>query len=471
MNYGFMNPYTKIKKYLTDSEFQKNRVLKKITTYTDYIPYINKLKLGYTDQITKGRPDYYITTTGTSGIPKIIPFHTNNKFTPSSAVIIPFLRPKILYNLLFGKICYFFRKEKEVLYNGTVCTNGITRQMLNVKNSFLMSWLVRKSSVSEFYQYVHEDEDYNVMGVHIINALRERNLRVIVGYFTRSVLEQFDTILANSEAFIHAIEIGEYVPKSGYVYKFIPDSARADELKKILNSQTATKGWVKKVWTKLDLIVCGASGAFKTYIPLIDYYTSGVEIYSPYCACTEMIYGINIYCRDNDLYCSDHKLGVIHTDNPDLLIDNKYTRLSISTVNGLDNYLIDDLLEINNNNRSFIYHGRYDFYQKIKFTEKVFTEKLISEFGENLRDYTIIAQNGKLNLCLCLGVGFVIKKTPSLDSLISLIPNLQITQVDKEFFSSIINMMAKRCCSREQLKIPRIINESHFLYDSLFIKK
>ena len=466
MNYTSINPYNKIKSYLIDSEFQKNRVVQKITTYMDYIPYIDKLKLGYPDQITPGRPDYYITTTGTSGIPKIIPFHTNNQFSASSAVLIPFLRPKIMYSLLFGKICYFFRKEKEVLYNGILCTNGVTRQMLNVKNSFLMSWLVRRSSVSEFYQYVHEAPGYDTMGVHIVNALKERNLKVIIGYFSRSVLEQFEKILDNPDKFIRAIEIGEYVPLDGYVYKFKADPARANELKKILlNSSFSTKGWVKNIWPSLNLIVCGASGSFKTYIPLINHYTNNVEIYSPYCACTEMIYGINIYCKDNDLYCSDHKLGVIHTDNPDLLIDDKYTRLSISTVNGLDNYLVDDLLEINNNERTFVYHGRYDFYQKIKFTEKEFVEKLIDIFGENLRDYIIIEKEGKT--ILCLSVRNKLKKNIVLKTFNSTIPNLHVCYVNKEVFSNIVNIMEKRSSSREQLKIPRIINERHYLYQHI----
>ena len=466
MNCGSINPYTKIKNYLIDSEFQKNVVVKKLTTYIDYIPYINKLKTGDVGQIAPGRPDYYITTTGTSGVPKVIPFYTNNQFSASSAVIIPFLRPKIMYNLLFGKICYFFRKEKEVLYNGVICSNGVTRQMLNVKNSFLMSWLVRRSSVSQFYQYVHEVPEYDVMAVHIVNALRERNLKVIIGYFSRSVMEQFDKVLDNPNIFINAIEIGEYIPLDGYIYKFKPDPKRADELKKIfLGPNFTTKGWVKNVWPKLDLIVCGASGSFKTYIPLINHYTNGVEIYSPFCACTEMIYGINIYCKDNDLYCSDYKLGVIHSDNPDLLIDDKYTRLSISTVNGLDHYLVDDLLEINNNEKTFVYHGRYDFYQKIKFTEKEFVEKLIDVFGENLRDYIIIESNGKFNLCL--SVCKKLDKNIVLKTFNSSIPNLQINYIDKEIFSNIVNIMEKRSSSREQLKIPRIVNEQHYLYDYL----
>jgi hypothetical protein len=133
-----------MKQYLHDSEFHKNRVIQSITTYVDYLPYVAKLKSGHTNQITPGRPDYYITTTGTSGVPKIIPFHINKQFGIGSSVIIPFLRPKIMYNLLFGKICYFFKKEKELLYNGIICTNGATRQMLNCSGIY-------KSKIRLFY--------------------------------------------------------------------------------------------------------------------------------------------------------------------------------------------------------------------------------------------------------------------------------------------------------------------------------
>jgi hypothetical protein len=326
-----------------------------------------------------------------------------------------------------------------------------------------MSMLVRRSSVSEFYQYVHENPAYDVMGIHIVNALKEPKLKVIIGYFTRSVLEQFEKIIDNPEKFIRAIEIGEYVPLDGYVYKFKPDPLRASELKSMfLDSSFSTKGWVKKVWPKLNLIVCGASGSFKTYIPLINHYTDNVEIYSAYCACTEMIYGINIYCKDNDNYCSDYKLGVIHTDNPDLLLDNKYTRLSISTINGLDHYLVDDLLEINNNKCTFVYHGRYDFYRKVKLTEKEFVEKLIGIFGENLRDFVIVEKGSKLFLCLSVCKKF--KKSVVLDTFKPIIPNLKVRYVNKEIFSNIVDVMEKRCSSREQLKIPRIIDKEHYLY-------
>lgn len=185
MNYTSINPYSKIKNYLIDSEFQKNRVVQKITTYMDYIPYINKLKMGYPDQITPGRPDYYITTTGTSGIPKIIPFHTNNQFSASSAVLIPFLRPKIMYSLLFGKICYFFRKEKEVQLKMTdkcIIFSNVVNMSKQISNKQLIFCFIKRYNINynfincllnKFYKknifYISMQKDEQIDILHILN--------------------------------------------------------------------------------------------------------------------------------------------------------------------------------------------------------------------------------------------------------------------------------------------------------------
>lgn len=452
---------TNIKKSIKNSEFYKTNT-KKITHYTDYIPYIDKLKNGYVNQICNGRPLFYVTTSGTSGQPKTIPFSINNQFSIWSLVPIPFFRPVIFYNLLFGKICYFFRKGDEKLYNGISCTNGITRQMAHVTNSFLFKFLIKRSSVSEFYQYAHENKEYDVMKIHAINALKEKKLNIFVGYFSRSVLEQFDNILENIDIYIDAIEKGEY-RQFDYVYKFKPDIYRANELKKIFSIKDK-KGWVKNVWPKLNLIMCGASGSFKIYSSRIKYYTNDIEIYSPYCACTEMIYGVDLYCNgSNDEYCIENTFGIIHMDKSELVVDEKYLRLCISTTNGLVSYMVDDMLEIHDNKNMFTYHGRYDFYEKIKKTEKQFVEELIKVFGYNLYDYIIINNNDKKYTLYCALYEDNKNKPKECNG-------LSIEYVSAVFFKNIIDEISKKVSSREQMKIPRIINDRHYLYH-LFMKK
>lgn len=470
--------YQNIKNHTSDTLYQKSKNENKLyTTYDDYFEYINEIIKGKSNIIFPGNPTFYVTTTGSTKNQKKIPFFTkNNELNYPLSPIIPLTSKRIIYNLLFGKVTFFFRRGNEELYNNIVCANGITTQMINILKTTLGSFLIKNSSTSPFEVYKNDDPNYNVMNVHMIHALLEENVTMFCGYFSRSLLEQFDNLIKNHDMFEKALVEGKLKTSSNTFYRFKPNIERSKILKNVFNDFNR-KGWIKKLWPKLDLLICGSSGSFGVYLPRLKYYTDNVEIFSPFCASTEMVYGININNYDDDKYYFDTRLGVIHVQNELLYENDKYLRLVVSTKSGLDRYLIDDVISINKNELSFYYEGRFDFYEKLGITERTFVKELTFRFEKDLHDYMILEENNNLIIFLEF---YSNKKLTSED--INILSNLlkiknnkseiKFVIVENGTFKVIVDIIETTITTnppdkvnpcREQLKIPRLINSTHYL--------
>lgn len=475
-------------KNLTTRSTQKNKLF---TTYRDYAEYIKNIIDGQPNQIFPGRPTYYVTTTGSSAKPgqpndqiqKKIPFFTKtNDLNYPLSTLLPLISWRITNYLCFGKICFFFRMGNTEEYNGVRCANGVTTQMLKVLNTNIGPILLKRSSISPFEIYKHDDPLYKVMDVHMIYALLEKNTNVFSGYFSRSVLEQFDNLITNHANFVQALKTGEYRASDNEVFRFKPNYTRALELEQLFKKFNP-KGWVKQLWPKLDMIVCGASGSFKVYLPRLKYYTNGVDIFSPFCASTESFFGLNLGNYDDDLYHFDTRLGVVHTDNDLFYEGEKYLRLVVSTKNGLDRYLIDDIISPNKTSGTFYYEGRFNFYEQLGITERVFVITLTNVLKEKVHDYIIVNKrdnpkhlhlyvelydNYKPNMEEYFKISSVFGNSSSITMDFTIVKPGTFKKVVDLIESTVqVNPPNKVNPCREQLKIPRLINTEHYLYDVL----
>jgi hypothetical protein len=200
-----------------------------------------------------------------------------------------------------------------------------------------------------------------------------------------------------------------------------------------------------------------------------------------------MIYGLNLGDCNDDKYFFDRRLGVIHVGDNLLYENNKYLRLVVSTKSGLDKYLIDDIISINPFEPTFYYEGRFNFYEKIGITERTFVVGLCEILGETVHDYIIVDKTTNynyVNLHLYIELYDDYKIDQHMYARISKIIvskqkrtiNFEIYTVISGTFKKVINLIEQTIQTnppnkvnpcREQLKVPRLIDTDHYLYEIL----
>jgi hypothetical protein len=213
------------------------------------------------------------------------------------------------------------------------------------------------------------------------------------------------------------------------------------------------------------------------YKSRLNYYTDSTLIYSPICACTEVNYGINILNDCSDIYGFNYEECFIHTDEHLKYSNGKFLRLTISTKNYLNNYLIDDIIEPLGD--LFIYHGRFAFYNEFNITEKQLSELIINNnFNYDLSDILIIESNFKYTILYetydnLFDIHNLLKAfNASSNKTISNYIHVKYGQFNK-LTSYIKDSSSNDQLCREQLKLPRILyideNEKHKKYYNLLI--
>ena len=434
---------------------------------------------GESNVIFPGNPNYFVTTTGTTSKSKLIPiFLTKPGISYPRSYLLPLMRKEIIYHMCFGRIVYFVKRGDIKEINGIECSNGITRQIANALSNRLMTHLITRSSASPFPVYMNEIKLYPVMDLHIIYALLDPNISAIGGYFTRSILEQFDKIIHEKDKFCKGIETGQY--NTGFdIYEFGADPDRAKELREILKDSHQTnkvQGIIKKIWPKLTLITCGKSAAFNLYGPRLDFYTGNIPIYSSVCASTEMTFGINLGNLNDDSYHFDNRFGVIHQDES-LWYADKYLRLVVTTKNGLVKYLINDLITINDDN-TFTCEGRFTFYEETGITEREFAQLIIKHLGIFTHDALLVDNGNSLEL-YCEHYPENEHTRAYFDKIITNIANamhtlikkpvLKFSYVNKGTFRKLLDQIELDheedfvSISREQIKLPRLLKKNSHL--------
>lgn len=359
--------------------------------YDDYVDVINNPPI---------KPEYYLTTTGTTGKPKILPFFGRIKI-PSS-VVLPFLRPNVWRHFTSGKTMILFNKQKIKYINDVPVTNGATKQLMRIQESKIGRYMFKYMSTTplEYYDLDNLDDIYDL---HLIFGLRERNLTVIFGYFNRSVLNLMDKIIHNWGRYVMLLNQGCFKTPTQTIY-FKPEHKRASEIADIMIKARADnyKNFMKQLWNNLGLIICGSGGCFEIYQIRLNYYSDTTPVFSPYYATTEMIIGINLGKLNEQTYTLDRRLGTIITvpyGDP----DSQYYTLLINSNDGLLRYEIEDLIK-KNNDYTVSYCGRKDEMLCIHGVAVVDPHMLIKTlhgyFHEKIIDFVFEVVSNKIILYL-----------------------------------------------------------------------
>ena len=151
------------------------------------------------------------------------------------------------------------------------------------------------------YEVMEIKDKESQMYLHLLFALKERKLAYITSVFISNILDLLRFLEEKIDSLIMDIRKGRINKRliiddviREKLKKYIkPDAARADEID--IEIKKGFKGICKRVWTEITYIACVTGANFSIYDERVDYYTDNLPIYSTAYAATEATIGINPY--------------------------------------------------------------------------------------------------------------------------------------------------------------------------------
>lgn len=317
--------------------------------------------------------------------PNLIPVYFSNLFGYPITNVLPFLQFRFSYQLLFGRIAYLFRMPTTKILHRIPVVDNVGRYFKDILEEPKVTDIMKHSSTIPTECFYHQNPIYPIEEIQLLHMLADKNLTVICGESTRSVLRSIDMILQNHRKYINAIEYGKFDIQNQEPYFIKPDKNRAD----ILNSYFSnlkininTDGWMMKIWPRLNMIVCKTYGLFKMYLPRLKYYSNNLTIWTPIAEIPEIIFGANLDAYNNDIFMFDRRQCTIH---PRYQIKDDLFQLVITTRHIFKMYDTGYMIQLLPRNR-FRMVGRKSFYDATGITEEEFSIMITNMFGISIRD-------------------------------------------------------------------------------------
>lgn len=268
-----------------------------LTRYADYKPYVQKMMAGEQSVLTKEKPVIFGVTSGTSGTESIIPMLLKQRgvfFLNGVSVAFMCMSQAFPEVVCLSKILKIF-------YNPAwrMSEAGIKIGPNSSSPSESKKLLHMYSTPAPAFDILSEPE---ALYVHLLFGLKDRHLGMIEANFASLVFNAFQRLEEEVANLVRDIESGtlnsqlnvkpEIREKLEKLLK--PDPVRAQEIKKAF--EEGLVGVAKRLWPKLQIIVCGDSGSFTLYgSKLRETYCQGIPLYSPLYGASEGLLGINIW--------------------------------------------------------------------------------------------------------------------------------------------------------------------------------
>ena len=241
---------------------------------------------------------YVIYTSGTTGKQKLIPVTKSGRMAASKYMAI--LSQRFVYNNFRES----FKYGKGLMFADTVTTT-YTKSGIPICSATSGGMKKIKGLIPYMYTSPYEvmevkDKEAQ-MYLHLLFALKERKLSYITSVFISNVLDLLRFLEEKIDLLVMDIRKGR-INKSLNIdditreklKKYIkPDAARADKID--IERKRGFKGICKRIWPEITYIACVAGANFSIYDERVNYYTGNLPIYSTAYAATEATMGINPY--------------------------------------------------------------------------------------------------------------------------------------------------------------------------------
>lgn len=267
-----------------------------LTRYDYYEEYINRMADGEKNVLISDDIEYLAHTSGTTGKQKMIPITKNSRMRASKYMAF-----------LMNRYTYENFKDKWN-YGKTMMISDIVMTSYSKGNIPICSGTsAGMKSISKIIPYIYtsplevmmiKDKESSLY-LHILFALKERNLLNISGIFISSVLDMFRVMEKYKKELVDDIRKGKInrniivdqnlkVKLNSYLS---PDSMRADEIEEEFNK--GFQGIARRLWKNLVVIESVTGANFSIYDDKVNYYTNHIPIYSTTYAATEGVVALN----------------------------------------------------------------------------------------------------------------------------------------------------------------------------------
>lgn len=472
--------------------------------YLDFEKYILKEYRGEKNILTKEDVEYFGHSSGTTGSQKLIPITKSSRNI--ALKLNGILCQKLIYDSLkdqwtYGRGVMLVDMIKgNMNSHGKYVTSASSGGMNKIKGISSLVW----TSPNEVMEMNDKEAAFYL---HVLFALKEKNLMYIGSMFISSILDFFRFIEKNHKQLVNDLEKGE-----------ISEKLKLDtDTRKILNKKLGKspkraceirrefekgfEGIASRLWKKLIYLACVTGANFNNYDEIVKYYTSDIPICSIAYAASEGFIGVNPYCNKieyiivpDSCFYEFIKLSDIDKHDPktyfinELKLNEDY-EIVLTTVNGLYRYRLGDVVRVvgfYNNTPKITFLFRKNMLLNMvseKTTESHVNTalmKVIKEFNMKLTDYTTYADNSVTpgryvfyleieNYSCSEGINFFESRLDS--ELMKCNPayarfrnrnrlqKLKVRFVKKGTFKKYRNKILSSGISANQIKIPRVIRD------------
>ncbi|MGV8906866.1 MAG: GH3 auxin-responsive promoter family protein [Acetobacterium sp.] len=237
-----------------------------ITTYKDYEPYIEKIKMGESDVLFNGEPSRFIATSGSSGVPKLIPESDNGEcikaiISQIRGILLIMLAPEVM--VPDKKILAITNPSEYDKTEGGVPIGSASGQAAKDMPKEMQNKMILPLELMAAKDLSNEAIDY----LTILFALKEKNLAGVVC----SNIAHFNILLNKMDNYVDMLiaDINNATISSKILMdeglreclsaKLKPNPERAAELREIYRNNKGLD--VGFVWPALSVISCWMSAS------------------------------------------------------------------------------------------------------------------------------------------------------------------------------------------------------------------
>ncbi|XP_076032926.1 uncharacterized protein LOC143020396 isoform X2 [Oratosquilla oratoria] len=457
----------------TIQEFMKMHPL---TQYGHYESYVERIKKGEENVLTKEKVLILGVTSGTSGQSRLLPT-TKDIFTGFFIYGITVLfdrlfawKPEMMQLQKDLKI-YFTPKERHseggILIGPNSSSPDTSKRILHMY-----------STPPAAYQIMTEPE---ALYVHLLFGLADANIGMIEANFASLIYNSCKTLENLWPYLVSDI-------RNGYINSSvkIPDKVR-QELDSILQAnptranyleQEFSKGFdgiINRIWPHLNVILCTTTGSQEIYANHLHcIYGRGVSLYSPIYGATEGLLGINLWPEQEEskyaliprtMFYEFIPVNKSTEDQPQTLMSNQVKEgetyeLVVSNNSGLYRYRIGDVVKVESFYNTipvikFMYRqGQFLNVRGEKLSEEAFFRSL-SRVSQKWSSQSALGQPQVVDYCCAESAALA---------------SSQVESSPSYFIFVELNEEGKTVSPEEAKMLDEDLCENHFVYNSFRVK-
>lgn len=388
-----------------------------LTDYGYYENYIERMANGEKNVLISDEIDYFGHTSGTTGKQKLIPVTKRSRKIASKYMA-----------LLVNKFSYNNFKENWNYGRGLMIADIVMTTYTKAKIPICSATSGGMKGIKYILPHLYTSpievmkikDKEAALYLHLLFGLLEVRLLYISGVFISNVLDLFRVLESRYEDLITDIRKGsinrnlniDEDDRKNLNKLLSPNTGRANELE--CEFKKGFKGISRRIWPSLCYIATVDGANFSIYDDKVNYYTDSLPIYSPAYGSTEAMIGINPYVKKIRYVITPdtvfYEFILINEENEEskctfcldeLKVGEKY-EIVVTNYAGLYRYRIGDVIKVvdfynNTPEVEFLYRKNQVLNM---VAEKTNEEQLTSAITNtvkklklNLVDYTTRADN------------------------------------------------------------------------------